>query len=42
MSVALVVPDDAREIENEIASFAREGNGGLIVPPDSSPGSIGK
>jgi putative ABC transport system substrate-binding protein len=34
MPVALVVPDDAREIENELAGFAREGTGGLIVPPD--------
>jgi putative ABC transport system substrate-binding protein len=32
---AIVVRDDAAEIEQAIAAFAREPNGGLILPPDN-------
>ena len=32
---AMVVPDDVAEIEHAIAAFAREPNGGLILPPDN-------
>ncbi len=34
--VALVVRDDPADIEGALAAFAREANGGLIVPPDNA------
>jgi putative ABC transport system substrate-binding protein len=34
--VAILVHDDAAEIEHAIAAFARELNGGLILPPDNT------
>jgi putative ABC transport system substrate-binding protein len=34
-AVALIVRDDATDIERAIAGFAQEPNGGLITPPDN-------
>jgi putative ABC transport system substrate-binding protein len=34
--VALLVRDDPADIEGAIAAFAREANGGLILPPDNA------
>jgi putative ABC transport system substrate-binding protein len=36
-AVAMVVNDDAADIERAVAAFAREPNGGLILPPDNVP-----
>jgi putative ABC transport system substrate-binding protein len=33
-SLATLIRDDAADIESAIAAFARESNGGLILPPD--------
>jgi putative ABC transport system substrate-binding protein len=35
-AIAMVVRDDAADIERSIAAFAREPNGGLILPPDNA------
>jgi putative ABC transport system substrate-binding protein len=32
--VAMIVPDEAAEIERKISSFAGEAHGGLVLPPD--------
>jgi putative ABC transport system substrate-binding protein len=34
-AIAMVVRDDAADVERAIAAFAREPNGGLILPPDN-------
>jgi putative ABC transport system substrate-binding protein len=35
-AVTMVVSDDAADIERAVATFAREPNGGLILPPDNA------